>query len=37
MGVFMDLRFKFWKIELLQEDLKLRDVVCYGRDILKFV
>lgn len=29
--------FKFRKIEPLQEDLKLRDVVCHGRDILKLV
>lgn len=33
----MDSRFKFRKIEPLQEDLKLRDVVCHGRDILKHV
>lgn len=36
-GVFMDSRFKFRKIEPLQEDLKLRDVVCHGRYILKLV
>lgn len=36
-GVFMDSRFKLRKIEPLQEDLKLRDVVCHGRDILKLV
>lgn len=33
-GVFMDTRYKSRKIESLQADPRLRDVVCHRRDIL---
>lgn len=33
----LKIQIPFRKIEPLQEDLKLRDVVCHGRDILKLV